>query len=206
MHGGQGPNPCALGSPLRRQPCVSDRLAWIALRHGALLVVPLLVGAVVSACSGSSNSAKGSVSHSITGRGGPSPIGTTLPPNWLPPTSAIPSNCQSGSVTMTASVPPPPRICLHSGASLTVVFEKAKPGIGVPGPWQVPPQVVPSGFLAITSTSQSAGQLTANFKATTAGAGTVIANYGNQCAASDTTPCTIPPATEISLSVTVVSP
>ena len=90
---------------------------------------------------------------------------------------------------------------------LTVVFDKSDGGPGVPGPWAIPPVAVTAGaILAISSTTQSGDRLRAVFAAQAAGTVTVSAHYGNECAATDTTPCTIAPQSEIDLTVTVVTP
>ena len=109
---------------------------------------------------------------------------------------------------MTASLSNrPSRVCLYDGAMLTVVFDKSKGGLGVPGPWGVPPvEVTPSAILATSSTVPSGDRLTAVFVTRTAGIATVSGYYDNECGAGETTPCTIPPLTTINLTVTVVSP
>jgi len=114
----------------------------------------------------------------------------------------------SGPVTATASLSNlPPPICLRDGATLTVVFEKSTGGLGVPGPWGVPPVgVTPDGILTISSTTQSGDRLTAVFATRTAGTVAVSGYYANECGAGEATPCTIPPLSTIPLSVTVVSP
>jgi len=90
---------------------------------------------------------------------------------------------------------------------LTVVFDKSKGGPGVPGPWGVPPVgMTPGATLATSSTVPSGDRLTAVFATRAAGMATVSAYYDNECEAGDTTPCTIPPQSEINLTVTVVSP
>lgn len=134
---------------------------------------------------------------------------TTLAPGTVPATaSPAPANCQSGSVTVAASLPTlPPPVCLHSGATLTVVFDKSTSGIGVPGPWAVPPlAVVPIGLLTVTSTTASGGHLTATFATKAPGTATVSGNFDNECLPADVTLCTIPPLSQINLRVTVVGP
>ena len=145
----------------------------------------------------------------VQGVRAPATTFTTLAPETVPvPASPTPALCQSGSVTVAASSPTLPQpVCLHSGATLTVVFDKSRSGIGVPGPWAAPPlAVVPNGLLAVTSTTASGERLTATFATKAPGTATVSANFDNECSPGDMTPCTIPPLSQITLRVTVVGP
>jgi hypothetical protein len=173
------------------------------------LVLALAAGTLASACS-AGQTTQTSGSHPAKGvRATATTVITSIAPGTVPPTASLaPANCQSGSVTVAASIPNlPPPVCLHSGATLTVVFDKSTAGIGVPGPWAVPPlAVAPKGFLTVTSTTDSGDHLTATFATTAPGTATVSGYFDNECGAADTTPCTIPPMSEINLSVTVVGP
>jgi hypothetical protein len=175
-------------------------------RWVVFLILALATGAL-AACSTSR------VTQSLRSSASQAPLvnaTTEVPPGYTvpPATSSVPQDCQSGSVTVTASLSkPPPPICLHDGATLTAVFDKSAGGLGVPGPWGVPPLgVTPDGILTVSSTTQSGDRLTAVFATRTAGSATVSGYYDNECGAGETTPCTIPPLSTISLTVTVVSP
>lgn len=160
------------------------------IRCGRALLIVLVVGSVTTGCNVRSTPA--------TAQLGALPLRAP----------AVSAGCRSGSVKVTASVGKAPApLCLYSGARLTVVYDKSKGGIGVPGPWAVPPvTVVPSDVLTVRSTTRSGQHLTVVFKATTTGTATVYATYDNECSKGDTTPCTIPPATTIEFTVTVESP
>jgi hypothetical protein len=93
-----------------------------------------------------------------------------------------------------------------SGTALTVTFDKSHAAIGVPGPWGVPAVQVSPPILHIGSTSSRGPLLVAQLTAVTPGTATVMAGFNQECAVSDSTPCTIPPQALLSLSVTVVSP
>jgi hypothetical protein len=96
-------------------------------------------------------------------------------------------------------------VCLRTGTSLTVVYNDSGPGgTGAPGPWAVPPIRLDQPILSVISTSTRGSSLTAVFKAVTPGSTTVYADYDQECAAADATPCTVPPLGMLSLDVTVV--
>jgi len=90
---------------------------------------------------------------------------------------------------------------------LTVTFDKSKGGLGVPGPWTVPPLgVVGRSILMLSSSSPSGQFLTAVLEAGTPGVTTVSAHFDEECSSNDSTPCTIPPQSAINVDVTVVAP
>jgi hypothetical protein len=126
--------------------------------------------------------------------------------SFPPTTAANPSDCQSGSVAVAASFGGAQRsVCLRTGATLTVVFDKSGPGgMGLPEQWATPPIRQDQPILSVISTSPRGSSLTAVFKAETPGYTTVYASYDEGCSASDTTPCTVPPLGMLSLEVTVV--
>ena len=109
---------------------------------------------------------------------------------------------------MTASLaPPPPSVCVLTGTTLTVTFDKSAGGMGVPGPWTVPPVAVVDSSVLMLSSSVSRGHLLiAVLKADTAGAATVSAGFGEECSGGVTTGCTVPPEGDINVNVTVKSP
>ena len=171
------------------------------------LIVMFATGSLVSACGAGETTQTGS--HPAKGVRTTATTATTIASGTVPPTpSPAPDNCRSGSVTVAASLPIlPPPVCVHSGATLTVDFDKSNSRIGVPGPWAVPPlAVTPNGFLTVSRTTESGDHLTATFAATAPGTATVSSYFDNECAPTDTTPCTIPPLNEINLRVTVVGP
>jgi hypothetical protein len=139
----------------------------------------------------------------------PAPTVTTLAtPRSFPPTTASnPSDCQSGSVALAVSLGAAQRsVCLRTGATLTVLFDKSgRGGMGLPQQWAVPPIRQDQPILSVISTSPRGSSLTAVFKAETPGSTTVYANYEEGCSAATTTPCTVPPLGMLALDVTVVS-
>jgi hypothetical protein len=116
--------------------------------------------------------------------------------------------CHSGSFSVTVSLAmPPPSMGLHAGATLTVTFDKSTGGLGVPGPWTVPPlDVVDRSILMLSSSSPSGQLLTAVHETGTPGVTTVSAHFDEECSSNDSTPCTIPPQSAINGDVTVVAP
>jgi hypothetical protein len=134
-------------------------------------------------------------------------ITTTSPPTAsAAPTVPAPAGCQSGSVSVTAPLDgAPASVCVYAGSTLTVTFDKSGSGMGIPGPWAVPPIRQDSPILGLTSTSPGGSRLTAVFSADTPGATMVYASFDENCSAGDETPCTIPPLGSIALDVTVAS-
>jgi len=98
----------------------------------------------------------------------------------------------------------PPSVCVRTGATLTVTFDKSPGGVGGPGPWTIPPHAVEDPtILGLSSHSQRGHLLTAVLVATTPGSTTVSAHFDEECSGPQTTPCTIPPQNTISVNVMV---
>jgi DNA-binding beta-propeller fold protein YncE len=118
------------------------------------------------------------------------------------------SDCRYGKVSVLASLAiPSPSICLHEGATLTVTFDKSAGGLGVPGPWTVPPLgAVDPSVLKLSSRSARGQVLTAALEATGSGTATLSAHFDEECSGDQLTACTIPPQGEIDVGVTVVTP
>jgi hypothetical protein len=129
-----------------------------------------------------------------------------VPPTTAAPTSPSsvppPSNCQSGSVSLTVASPSS-SICLRVGTTLTVTFDSSASGPN--GGWLGPADVYPSSIVDVASGSPSGMQLPATVKALAVGSATVRAYFSQQCSSGDSTPCTVPPQGVLQLSVTVVS-
>jgi hypothetical protein len=104
-----------------------------------------------------------------------------------------------------STVGPPLAVCLRTGATMTVTFDKSGGGMGVPGSWAVPPIRMDRPILTVISTSPHTSVLTAVFRATTPGGTTVYASFDEGCSAGDVTPCTVPPLGSVQLEVTVVA-
>jgi hypothetical protein len=136
-------------------------------------------------------------------------IVTTVPvhPSVPPATAPNPGDCQSGAVAVAVStVGAPLSVCLVTGATMTVTFDKSGGGgMGTHGPWAVPPIRLDRPILTVVSTSPHASVLTAVFRAGAPGGTTVYASYDEGCPPGDATPCTVPPLGMIQLEVTVVA-
>ena len=99
---------------------------------------------------------------------------------------------------------PPPAVCVHSGTMLTIKFDKSVGGLGVPGPWTIPPvAVVDPSVLTLISSSPNGHLITAFMKAATPGVTVVSASFDEECSGNGMTPCTIPPQSAITVNVTV---
>jgi hypothetical protein len=122
-----------------------------------------------------------------------------------PPSS---TDCHSGSFSLVVSLTGrQSSVCLHQGTTLTVTSDKSAGGLGVPGPWTIPPlDVVDSSVLRLSSSSESGPLLKAVLETGTPGTTSVSAHFDEECSSGDTTACTIPPQGVINLNVTVVAP
>jgi hypothetical protein len=118
-----------------------------------------------------------------------------------------PSRCISGSASLTVPrIQNPPRgLCVTVGTHLTLTFVKRGEHV-IAGPWAVPP--VSSGnpsIIAVGRVTKAGSTVTAHLTAVTPGSTSVTAAFNQECAASDTPPCTIPPQMSSTVAVTVVS-
>jgi hypothetical protein len=170
-----------------------------------VIVLLLGSGAVAASCTTS----PGSAARAATARSPNVTVTTSLPTSatsgpTTPP--SLPTNCQAGSVAVTVSLTSPTHsVCVHSGSTLTVTFDKSVGGLGVPGPWTIPPlHVEDQSVLSIISSSPSGQHLTTALKAGAPGITAVSAYFDEECSSGETTPCTIPPQSTIDLDVTVV--
>jgi hypothetical protein len=113
----------------------------------------------------------------------------------------------TASAVKNSPSPPPSRVCLYAGATLTVAFDKSTGGLGTgtPGPWVPPLAVTPSGILTVVSTVWAADHMTTVFRTVSTGTATVSAQFDNECSAGASSPCTIPPLSGINLIVQVVN-
>ncbi len=121
------------------------------------------------------------------------------------PQAAHYPGCHSGAFALTASLATlPPSVCVRTGATLTVTFDKAPGGLGRPGPWTTPPVSVEDGsVLGLRSHAQRGHLLTAVLAPRATGSTAVSAHFDEECAGTESTPCTIPPQNMISVNVTV---
>jgi hypothetical protein len=178
-------------------------------KGGTVLAVLFVWSAMAAGCTGTPAGSSLANVHSPTLHPTPPPrVVTTVPtlPGVVPTVATAPTDCQSGSASVAAPSTGSHAVCLHVGATLTVTFDKSGGGMGVPGPWLVPPVRMDRPIIAITSTSPHGPLLTAVFRAESPGSTTVYASFGEECSKGDKTPCTVPPLGMIELDVTVVSP
>jgi hypothetical protein len=194
------PRPADLrdNQPVRRVPTV--------------LMTVLAVGAVAAAC----GSTPGTGVRANAGSAGQHQShDSVVTVTTEAPTSPVPSSvatspaspCVGGRAFDSVAVGPQPSpACLVSGATLTISFDKSHAAIGVPGPWGRPlVQAEPAGIVHIRSARKRGHLLIVRLTARKPGTATVIAGFGQECAAGDTTPCTIPPQAILSVPVTVVA-
>jgi hypothetical protein len=136
-------------------------------------------------------------------------VTTQAPPSVpeVPTTSIDPTDCQSGSVSLTATLlQRSESVCLVTGSILHATFDtSAGGGMGIPGPWSGTPMVADSTVLVLSSSSTHGRVLEAAFTAGDPGTTTVSAYYDNECSSEDVTPCTVPPLGTIGLTVQVVA-
>ena len=113
--------------------------------------------------------------------------------------------CATGVVGASAAVGQTPApVCLVEGSTLIVIFDKSHAAVGRPGPWGRPLVQAQGSVVHIRSAMKKGHQLIVQLTARQPGTTTVIAGFGQECAAGDTTPCTIPPQAILSVPVTVV--
>ena len=127
-------------------------------------------------------------------------------PSFTPaPEAARYPGCHAGVFAMTAShATLPPSVCVRTGATLFVTFDKSPGGLGRPGPWTIPPVAVDDrSILGLRSTLRRGQLLTAVLGATTPGSTAVSAHFDEECSGPQVTPCTIPPQDAITANVTV---
>ena len=195
----------------RTQDSVGARGQSPPLRTAALGVLhrPALVGAVIAllvlggfAAGCGSMPTRGSSSL------------TTIPRSDQSTTSVPtrPADCWSGSVAVAAnssgSDRPASPVCLDSGATLTVTFDKSAGSWGgQPGAWLSPPVTISgdTSVLKLVTASPNGQTLSAVVEARMPGTSSLNAYFEVSCSSRDTSPCTIPPIAEHTLSVTVVA-
>ena len=121
------------------------------------------------------------------------------------PEAARYPGCHSGAFSLTTSLATlPPSVCVRTGATLTVRFDKSSGGLGRPGPWTIPPVAVEDrSVLGLRSSSRRGQVLAAVLVATEPGSTAVSAHFDEECAGTRTTPCTIPPQNAITVNVMV---
>jgi hypothetical protein len=125
------------------------------------------------------------------------------------PSNPPPDRCESGSLWVSA--PTTKSVCVVEGAYLKVTFVKPRlTAIGVAGPWNVPPigiSTPPQSPRVITTTATSIRRrtVTVQFRAREPGTATAYATFGQECAGSDQTGCTIPAPAPLTLTVVVVA-
>lgn len=164
-------------------------------RSGSLLPAGATVALVVSSGPPSGGSTTGT-----------SPPVTSVPSQSTtvtPTTAAVASNCASGatSFTMTAASA---STCIHVGTTLTVTFNSPG-GWSSYGQWSSsPPSISNASILSGGSYVPSGKSASLVLNALAAGTTGVTAAFDNRCAPSDTTPCTIPPGSFLTLTVYVV--
>jgi hypothetical protein len=99
-------------------------------------------------------------------------------------------------------------VCLHSGATLIVTFDKSAGSWGgTAGAWTTYPPVAVAGdpsVLKLSSDSPQGQRDTAVFEARSPGTTWVTARFDVSCSNANTTPCTIPPEGQITVNATVV--
>ncbi len=130
-----------------------------------------------------------------------------MSPFFTPAPDAAPHpGCHSGASSLTSSLATlPPSVCVHTGATLTVTFDKSRGGIGRPGRWTIPPVSVDDpSVLRLSSTSERNYLLTAVLMAAAPGTTTVSAHFDEECSGAQITPCTIPPQSAITVNVMVL--
>ncbi len=132
------------------------------------------------------------------------PVSLTVSDGGSTPTTVpvAPSTCVSGSVAFSESADTG-SLCLRIGSTLTVTFVSSGgwSGYGQWGHW--PPTISDSSVLHGISWRSSGKTATAVFRAAGIGMATVVTSFQVTCAPSETTPCTVPPQANQSLTVTV---
>jgi len=200
------------------QTAATQGLRGAGLTVGVITSVPsshFTAGTVVATDPSPGSALAPGATVSLTVSSGPSGVGspsnsaistTTIAdnrPTVAPTTMPVGSTCRSGTTSITmnsASM----AICLVVGADLTVTFAP-QGGWSEYGKWSSsPPTISDNSILAGGSYVPSGKSATARFSARGAGTATVTAVFDNTCSPTDTTPCTIPPATFFTLTVTVV--
>jgi hypothetical protein len=181
-------------------------------RVPTVLVAVLALGAASAACGSTPSAVPGAKAGSSSQHQSHDSVVTVT---TEAPTSPVPSSevtssapgCVSGNTVVTAAVGHQPSpVCLVSGSTLTILFDKSHAAIGVPGPWARPlVQAEPAAVVHIRSTTKQGHVLIVRLTARQPGTTNVTAGFGQECAAGDTTPCTIPPQAILSVPVTVVS-
>jgi hypothetical protein len=110
--------------------------------------------------------------------------------------------CASGNVAYTESAGRG-SVCVKVGSTLTVTFVSSGGWSGF-GQWSRSPPTISDNSELRGGTYRSSGKsATAVFSAVGAGTATVTALFDVRCAPGDATPCTVPPESFQSLTVTV---
>jgi hypothetical protein len=125
------------------------------------------------------------------------------------PVTVRPGACSSGSVSLGTLLPETTRtVCLVSGKTLTVIFDKS-PGSfgGAAGDWFPSPLLISGNGSALKLVSESVTSQTIRtvFEAAAPGTAEVSARFEVSCTGQDSPPCTIPPDGQIGLRVLVVA-
>jgi hypothetical protein len=131
----------------------------------------------------------------------PAPTTTSLPaigPKAIP-ASCVPTASPIEVSTGTATA------CLAVGAVRTVNFTQASEFGGVPGAWIGSATSENQAVVVVESSMTNGSVLSAQIRGVAPGTVTVIVSFQNQCSTSTTTPCTIPPQGQESLTVQVTN-
>jgi hypothetical protein len=200
------------------QTAAAQGLSSAGLTLGVITSVPsshFPAGTVVATNPSAGSALAPGATVSVTVSSGPSGVGspsnsaistTTIAgtrPAVVPTTTPVSSTCSSGTTSITMNSVSM-ATCLVVGADLTVTFD-SQGGWSEYGQWSSsPPTISDNSILAGGSYVPSGKSATAGFSARGAGTATVTAVFDNTCSPSDATPCTIPPATFFTLTVTVV--
>lgn len=167
--------------------------------RSTVIVLLLLSSASIAGCT---SAAHGYSESAVTS---PATTPPTIDPAPSPPSA---TNCRSGVLSVAASQETQQMtICLRSGSTLKLTFDKSIGGYGRPGPWNVSPVTIGDPSILRLVSSVPRGQyLTADLATQGSGTTSVTAYFERECSRGDTTPCTIPPLAIIGVSVKVVAP
>jgi hypothetical protein len=120
--------------------------------------------------------------------------------------TSISPSCQKSHVSLRLpAINQTPSICLVSGATVSLTFDKSDAALGASGAWGTDPVQVYPDIMSISSTEIEGPRLTASLKARLPGYATVRAVFDQLCTAGSTTPCTVPPLGIFDVYVTVVN-
>ena len=138
-----------------------------------------------------------------------SPVSLSISEGVIGPPPAVPpsrSQCASRNASYVDSNGSSGLVCVQVGARLTVTFISSGGWSGY-GEWSSnPPTVSNVSILTGGPYGFSARTETAVFTAVGEGTAMVTATFDVGCAPATTTPCTVPPRSEQSVTVTVVNP